>query len=81
MPLAPIALAFTLQVASRGMSIVLTFMLVLSSRLAELLCFYKCLLLYYTLVLSPLFFGVSFELSFISFGVINGLFYVSLFVS
>ncbi len=64
----PIALAFTLQVASRGMSIVLTFMLALSPRLAKLLCLYKSLpFLCYTLVLSPLLLGVSFRLILVSF--------------
>jgi hypothetical protein len=68
MPLAPIALAFTLHAASQGMSKVFTLVLESSPRLAGLLCFYKCLLiLCYTLVLSLLFLGVGFKFNLVSF--------------
>jgi hypothetical protein len=63
-----IALAFTFQVASQGMSRVLTIMAALSPRLAKLLCLCICLLfLCYTIVLSLLLFGVSFKFNLASF--------------
>jgi len=74
MPLAPMALAFTFQVPFRGMSIVLSFMLASSFRLAKMVCLYKCFLVCYTLVLSPLLFGARFELNLILLGLFEARF-------
>jgi hypothetical protein len=76
MPLACIALTFTHlhipiiinDTTSQGMSRVLTLMPTSSPKLVGLLCFCMCILLMcYTLVLSPLIFGVGFRLSLASF--------------
>ncbi len=76
MPLARIALAFTHlhiliiinDTTFQGMSRVFTLMPNSSPKLAGLLCFCMCILfMCYTLVLSPLFFGVGFRLNLASF--------------
>jgi hypothetical protein len=68
MPIVPIALVFTFQATSPYMSRVFTLMLALFPKLAKLLCLCRCLpFLCYTVVLSRLFFGVSFELNQTSF--------------
>ncbi len=59
-----IVIAFSLHAAFRGMSRMFTLMLTSYPRLTKLFCLCKCPpFLCYTLVLSPLFFRVSFELS------------------
>jgi hypothetical protein len=60
-------IAFSLHAAFRSMSRMFTLTLTSYPRLTKLFCLCKCLpFLCYTLVLSPLFLGVSFKLSLVS---------------
>ncbi len=68
MPFTRNVLAFTLHATSWGMSKVFPLITTSSPKLPKLFCLCKCLLLlFYTLILSPLLLGVGFGLNFISF--------------